>query len=166
MGKNTTIKNVTISKASEVLVNLNAKSAQKVETLPEKFNLSEFQSIENESASKAERTALPVEFSDLINTPFRTITRNESTTIQVSFNWLKQHDREPIVKAFNTFCKNGHIVSEVIQKAFDATFKRPSFLYTCKCGITFEKSYVMRKEASQYKCKCGALVSTMTVTRN
>lgn len=166
MKKVTVSKNVNISKASEVLVSTNAKATTKPETLDIRFGLAEFQIIEAESASKANRTSLPVEFSDSINWPFRTKSFDTGlTVIQVSFNWLKQHKRDDILGSFQAFCNAGHVVTEDIQRNFDSTFTRPGYLYTCLCGVQFVTSYRMIKEASTRRCKCGTLVKDMTCTR-
>lgn len=163
----TTTANLTISKASEVLVNLTSKSATKKQSLTDLY-LADFITIESESAAIGKRSALLVTFADLINQPFRTVTTSDDTTIiQVSSAWIKQHSVDDIKAAFGRYCNNGHLVNESIQKAFDSTFKRPSFLYSCpSCGITFEKSYQMRKELEQYNCKCGKSLKEFTITRN
>ena len=164
--KNTTTANLTISKASEVLVNLTSKSAAKKQSITN-LHLADFIAIEAEAAAKGKRTSLLVTFADLINQPFRTVTTSdEETVIQVSSAWIKQHSVDDIKAAFGRYCESGHVVTESIQKVFDSTFKRPSFLYHCpKCGITFEKSYQMRKELEQYNCKCGTSLKAFTITR-
>ena len=145
---------------------LTSKASAKQQSLSA-LHLADFKAMETEKALAGKRAPLDVVFADLINQPFRTVTTSDDVTIiQVSSAWLKQHDVESIKKAFGQYCLSGHVVSEGIQKAFDSTFKRPSFLYTCpKCGITFEKSYQMRKELQQYNCKCGTSLQAFTITK-
>jgi hypothetical protein len=164
--KNTTDKVNTTEKASTLshvaapskMGTLFPKNTTKTASLTD-LHLHKFQIIEGESALAKNREPLLTAFADGINWPFRTkvekINNVDTTIIQISSGWVKQHsnDLTTILAHFKAFCLNGHLVTPTITSAFDTTFQRPGYHYTCPgCGAVMVTSYRLVTEAEKRGC--------------